>query len=159
MSNLQIRCPFCGSDNVRMVDFTYGQKSVRCEKCGAVGPRGDNATHARSLWVSAHAFLPQGADGLAVRPDDTVYVVRTGEQVCVDNLVYGGQDGWTAVTYNYGVYKPEELTHKRPTSWETLRSELEELILRSDIEDSTKESTAFMEKVRAFAEKGSDAQE
>lgn len=158
MLNVQQGCPFCGSTDLEITEAKHGRRAVRCKECEAVGPRADNAALAWSLWNAALHY-PQGADGIDITPDDVVYDCRTGAQVRVCNIVYGGENSWLIETYDEREFCPEQLTHEEPTSWETLRRELVDLFLRDDIEDLTEETTAFIEKVRAFAEKRSDAQE
>jgi Lar family restriction alleviation protein len=44
-------CPFCGSRDLRLYEYTYAKQfTVDCKKCGAQGPRHASPAKARQLW-------------------------------------------------------------------------------------------------------------
>lgn len=58
-------CPFCDSDNLKIVRFSPRRVFVNCARCEADGPMGRNEGHARELWnqrAPSPNNSPAGAD-------------------------------------------------------------------------------------------------
>jgi Lar family restriction alleviation protein len=60
-------CPFCGSRELRLYEYTYAKLfAVDCKRCGAQGPRHPSPRQARLLWNDRS---PEGFD--ACSPEET----------------------------------------------------------------------------------------
>jgi Lar family restriction alleviation protein len=46
-------CPFCGSRDASLYEYTYAKLfTVKCNRCGAEGPRNSLCRQAQGLWNS-----------------------------------------------------------------------------------------------------------
>lgn len=43
-------CPFCGSESRRVVRLRHGFRRVRCDGCGALGPKSRDRRRAVTFW-------------------------------------------------------------------------------------------------------------
>ncbi len=76
MSNVPVRCPFCGSDQIGFsrADVGVDCGSVGCEKCQCEGPIGGNEIRAVAAWNRRDpaAIVPDAGNKVMVGPIRTM---------------------------------------------------------------------------------------
>ncbi len=152
-------CPFCQSENVRLVEMPEDESLgyAQCEDCEVKGPLG-GLTWAAACWNllarGEVVELPRTSDGIAIRPQDPVVDVETGGLGTVEELWYHS-DAWeTVVQWESGaktMADPDELASGGAFTWEMAERYICHLVMSECIEDPEGDVRRVMARLKELA--------
>ncbi len=152
-------CPFCQSKNVRLVEIPDDENLAyaQCGDCKVRGPHGKPAWAAACWNLFAYGevtALPRTSDGLAIRPQDPVVDVETGESGTVEELWYHS-DAWDVIVQwergSKTVADPSELASGGAFTWEMAERYIYHLVMSEYLEDPEGDVRRVMARLKKLA--------